>query len=709
MPSVNNLRLGSSVIDRIFFGDTEVSAAYLGDTLLYHIQDESSSSSSIVSPIPDDPVLYFNMDDTGNTAVDSVMGFTLNKAGSMVNSVSGIRGTSWKAQSQGSYLYGSNQDFVLPSTFTLNFWVFLTNYPPEPVYPAQVNATCAEFGSHSSYSGYGIYMNYQGKISGRVGQDYNHYGSYVVPLNSWTMITMTCDGSYIKTYVNGTLDTSRSFYSSVYSSTEMELFSRAEEGYGGEYVLGKIDELYLYDYAWTPELISDVYYWYISDAHDPESGNMPLGVIFYDPLDSSRATTPTGHTTTASDVTFSSSSLGRNALTLTSSGQYIRYSPVTSIPGSCALSIWAKPVDGMGLYGNIFAYGNSGGNTTQISICRDSTAQHDQIQINTWQGPQGPFGTFNDLKNVWHHYLAVYDHDNSMCYLYLDGVQVTSFSMTSNFNSSYLAVGQWDGFWRSERQAIGQMAAARIYGRTLTPSEIYTLAHEFDKDESSSSASDSSSSTLPYKRELAYLEGTGTQYIDTGVSPTTDTGCSLDFMATSEEGTHDFCFCGIGSDNWRWGGVSVCLECPDVWYQDSIQISGIMATGTTWINYAYPSETRYVVDFNKYSDGCAYVNGTLVRSSITTGNVVTSGTIYLFAYNYSTSGSSYGTPWRNASGKVYSLKLYSGETTVRDFIPVMDNNDVPCMYDKVSGQLFYNQGTGTFLYGELPDDSSSYL
>jgi hypothetical protein len=36
---------------------------------------------------------------------------------------------------------------------------------------------------------------------------------------------------------------------------------------------------------------------------------------------------------------------------------------------------------------------------------------------------------------------------------------------------------------------------------------------------------------------------------------------------------------------------------------------------------------------------------------------------------------------------------------VADFIPVLDLNDTPCMYDKVSGELFYNKGTGEFLYG----------
>lgn len=52
----------------------------------------------------------------------------------------------------------------------------------------------------------------------------------------------------------------------------------------------------------------------------------------------------------------------------------------------------------------------------------------------------------------------------------------------------------------------------------------------------------------------------------------------------------------------------------------------------------------------------------------------------------------------NFVGKVYGCKVWQDSVLVRDFIPVLDWNNVPCMYDKVSGELFYNKGTGTFNY-----------
>lgn len=50
-------------------------------------------------------------------------------------------------------------------------------------------------------------------------------------------------------------------------------------------------------------------------------------------------------------------------------------------------------------------------------------------------------------------------------------------------------------------------------------------------------------------------------------------------------------------------------------------------------------------------------------------------------------------------GRIYYMKIYVDAVLVRDFIPVLDENNVPCMYDKVSKTYFYNAGRGQFLYG----------
>lgn len=52
-------------------------------------------------------------------------------------------------------------------------------------------------------------------------------------------------------------------------------------------------------------------------------------------------------------------------------------------------------------------------------------------------------------------------------------------------------------------------------------------------------------------------------------------------------------------------------------------------------------------------------------------------------------------------GMVYSCSISKNGKKLRSYIPVLDLSGRPAMYDEVSGQFFYNQGTGEFDWGEL--------
>lgn len=49
--------------------------------------------------------------------------------------------------------------------------------------------------------------------------------------------------------------------------------------------------------------------------------------------------------------------------------------------------------------------------------------------------------------------------------------------------------------------------------------------------------------------------------------------------------------------------------------------------------------------------------------------------------------------------RIYYFKIYQSDELVFDGIPVLDQDNVPCLYDKVTDIFFYNQGTGEFSYG----------
>ena len=49
-------------------------------------------------------------------------------------------------------------------------------------------------------------------------------------------------------------------------------------------------------------------------------------------------------------------------------------------------------------------------------------------------------------------------------------------------------------------------------------------------------------------------------------------------------------------------------------------------------------------------------------------------------------------------GRIYGFKIYENNILVVNLIPVLDDNKVPCFYDKISNELLYNKGTGEFNY-----------
>ena len=54
---------------------------------------------------------------------------------------------------------------------------------------------------------------------------------------------------------------------------------------------------------------------------------------------------------------------------------------------------------------------------------------------------------------------------------------------------------------------------------------------------------------------------------------------------------------------------------------------------------------------------------------------------------------------RGFLGRIYSCKHYSGDKLIQDFVPCLDAEGIPCMFDLASRKSFYNVGTGSFTWG----------
>ena len=185
--------------------------------------------------------------------------------------------------------------------------------------------------------------------------------------------------------------------------------------------------------------------------------------------------------------------------------------------------------------------------------------------------------------------------------------------------------------------------------------------------------------------ELEYIESTGTQYVDTGVSVPEGCRikCKMAFTSLSSTlsvvfGSHDAAspyyrnFLAATSSTWELGAY------------------GTADFGSSTVN------TEYEIDANTKSGEIACtINGTAysINQSIAPSAQRSALSVYLFALHYADG-------LFPAKMKAWWYKVYVGGTLVRDFIPCKNPAGVVGLYDLVGGEFYGNSGTGTFIAGE---------
>jgi hypothetical protein len=181
--------------------------------------------------------------------------------------------------------------------------------------------------------------------------------------------------------------------------------------------------------------------------------------------------------------------------------------------------------------------------------------------------------------------------------------------------------------------------------------------------------------------ELNNIEGTGTQYINTEV----ETKQSLKIECTfSGSKTGKLLFGArkdIDSDGLTWGAnSSMGAYCG---------FGGATQPYNTTVN---------TVDNNKHTiimSNDIYTIDDVNQILSDRGTFTEFYNIYLFTWNNSDIADT-----RRFQGKVYDFKIYDNDVLIQHLVPVLDSENTPCMYDKVTQKFYYNNGTGDFLYGE---------
>ena len=204
---------------------------------------------------------------------------------------------------------------------------------------------------------------------------------------------------------------------------------------------------------------------------------------------------------------------------------------------------------------------------------------------------------------------------------------------------------------------------------------------------------------LPYLRRVAYLESNGNCYIDTGFKCDDTAGFKVDVMPYYGS-INSRVIGSYSGSNGRWAFVFRARsgEQLNEFYFGWNAASGDLRDSQVLLNTRFNAELNFK-NSRKFKVGQIEITLTDTLYANQPYNA------YLFGNNQNGSV----TLSDCFIGRFYSAVMTRGENVERDFIPVIDLSEVPCMYNQAPlsvpaddpSRFFYNQGTGEFTWGEL--------
>lgn len=176
---------------------------------------------------------------------------------------------------------------------------------------------------------------------------------------------------------------------------------------------------------------------------------------------------------------------------------------------------------------------------------------------------------------------------------------------------------------------------------------------------------------------LKYIQSSGTQYIDTGRKLTQDSDITIDFRIVGELYRDSGIFGSRESASKNnltlFQNKNAVLSCDFSEYQNHR-----FTTAASW--------ERTKIRMNKAG---VWVNDILKKSwsDVADFETPTNGLIFDVGNNN----------WTNNKAV---MRLYSyTDGDAQQLVPCLDADGVPCLYDLISKTAFYNQGTGSFIWG----------
>jgi len=205
-------------------------------------QTDSYPSTGLIS--------YYKLDEISGTSVADSFGVnTLTNTSVLINQV-GIIGKSYLSKTASNHCTKTSATIGTVTNFSINVWCYKTG-------ASSTNAGMVEVGAYGG-TGFGIWINNIGQVSWRINGNYNHYaGATLIKLKEWTMVTITYDGSNVKTYINAVLKQTTANTTNPASATSIRLFARGDSV--TDTYAGILDEVSIHNVALSAANISLIY------------------------------------------------------------------------------------------------------------------------------------------------------------------------------------------------------------------------------------------------------------------------------------------------------------------------------------------------------------------------------------------------------------------------------------------------------------------
>lgn len=183
---------------------------------------------------------------------------------------------------------------------------------------------------------------------------------------------------------------------------------------------------------------------------------------------------------------------------------------------------------------------------------------------------------------------------------------------------------------------------------------------------------------------VEYLESTSEkQWFDTGIKAASDLTVEGEWYVDRSSIADDYVIFYQGETSigvYSFGLLS---------YNTTSSYNWCWTIGSGRENFQNP--TNHALRFHsKTTNKQCIING-VVEKTYSSNKFTSRRDIFIFG----TSSSTRIKPNKGDDGikRIYWMKIWDGQTLVRDFQPCLDASSTPCLYDRVSKQTFYNKGS----------------